>query len=103
MEEENRKQTLQIAQELNILGNQLTVNVSEMLNEMDAYTDRYFDQVFYPSEIQNDKDGNKTRKEIKKGETYFDKVRESVLRNDIVCGLQNTVEMILNKFMKKIG
>ena len=102
MEEENRKQTLQIAKELNTLGNQLRVNVSELLNEVDAYTEKYFDQVFFPSEIENDKDGTKTRNEIKKGETYFDKVHESVLRNDIINQLQNTVEMILNKFLEKM-
>ena len=84
MEEENRKQTLTISKELNKLGHKLSANVSELSNEVDAYTDHYYDQMFYPNQIVNDIDGIKTRKEIKKGETYFDKIHESVLRNDIV-------------------
>ena len=52
--EETTHSIFQIAKELNILGNELTVTVSGMLQEIDVYTERYFDEVFYPSEIKND-------------------------------------------------
>ena len=102
MEEENKHATLKIVKELTTLGNLLTTNVFELLNEVDAYSEKYFDQIFTPNQIFNDVDGINTRREIKKGETYFDKIQESVLRNDIVYKLQNVVEMILNNFLKKI-
>ena len=102
MEEENRKETIEIVRELNELGNQLTLNVDELLKEVDSYKDKYYDQIFVPNEIKNDRDGNLTRKEIKRGETYFDKIHESMLRNDFIYHFQEIVELILQKFTKKM-
>ena len=103
MEDKNRQETLKIATELNVISKQLTVNMSELLNEVDAYTDHYYDQLFVPKQIFNDKEGIETRKEIKKGETYFDRVHESVMRNEFIIQLQDLVEQTMNKFQEKMN
>ena len=41
----NNKQSLQIAKELNTIGNQLTVNVVELLNQLDSYRETYSDEI----------------------------------------------------------
>ena len=73
-ENNNNNQSLLIAKELNKLGNLLTLNVTELLNEIDAYTDNYFDETFIAPNIKNDKDGTMTKKAIQRGETILDKI-----------------------------
>ena len=102
MEEENRKETIDIVKELNQIGKRLTVHVDELLKEVDSYKDKYYDQIFVPNEIKNDRDGNLTRKEIKRGETYFDRIHEAVTRNDFIYHFQETVENILFQFTNKM-
>ena len=45
----------------------------------------------------------KTKKEIKKGETIFDRVRESVMRNDIIDDLQQRLKMTIETFTNKMN
>ena len=42
MKEINNNKTYQIAKELNKIGNQLTLNVNELINEVNSYTDNYY-------------------------------------------------------------
>ena len=101
-ENNNNNQSLLIAKELNKLGNLLTLNVTELLNEIDAYTDNYFDETFIAPNIKNDKDGTMTKKAIQRGETIFDKIMESVMRNEIVGKMENIVENVLIEFTNKM-
>ena len=45
--------------------------VNELLNEVDAYNEHYYYNNFYPQIPINDKNGTKTRNEMKKGETIL--------------------------------
>ena len=91
-------QSLQIANELNKLGNALSLNVVELLNEVDAYTDYYYDEPFFvESSMMNEEDEKKISNMIKKGETIFDRVNETVMRNEIVNKLEEIVSFLFNK------
>ena len=102
MQENNKNQSLLIAKELNKLGNLLTSNVTELLKEIDAYTENYFDETFIAPNIKNDKDGTMTKRAIKKGETIFDKIMETVMRNEIVGKMEKVVENVLTEFINKM-
>ena len=89
------KHSLKHVQELNTIGNQLIREISHLFKQVDAYNDHYYVQNFYPQILINDKDGIKTRKEIKKGETIFDRIYESTSRNDFVLkSIENVKEII---------
>ena len=97
-------QTLHIAKELQSVGKDLTTKVSELLNEVDSYTDPtiYCDRTFIAPLIKNDIDGNQLKTHLKKGETIFDKLQETIKRNDIVTNLEQLVEQQLEMFTNKI-
>ena len=95
--------SLKIAKELNKFGNQLTTIISELLIESDAYNDHYYDQIYSPKDILNDKDGNQTRRELKKLETHFDRIYETLMRNESIIQFQETVEKILIEFQQKLN
>ena len=104
MEEEfNKTKSLQITQQLNRLGNELTTNVIELMKEVNTYTDYYYDNLFIPQSTENDFDGKKTKNEYQKGETIFDRVHETVLRNEILLQMQQTVETTMTSFMEKMN
>ena len=71
MEEDNRIESLKVVKDLNEIGNELTTNVSVLMNEVNWYSETYFDQMFIPNEIEND-NGNEIQKEIKRREIYFE-------------------------------
>ena len=96
------KHSIKYTEQLNTIGSKLTSQVTELLNEVDSYSYHYYDNNFYPQIPINDKDRIKTRKEIKKGETIFDRISESLLRNDIVMNYIENVEKFTNQFQEKI-
>ena len=103
MEEENKEQRLELLQELHILGNKLTTSFIELSKEVDNYTERYYEELFIQDKIVNDINGEKRRKEIKKGETYFDKIQETIMRNDIITEVEKTIETLLTKITEKMN
>ena len=103
MKEINNNKTYQIAKELNKIGNQLTLNVNELINEVNSYTDNYCDQTFIAPSLTNDSDEKLIKNVLKKGETIFDKIQESSKRNEFVIQLENLVDSILNKFNNKMN
>ena len=103
MKEINNNKTYQIAKELNKIGNQLTLNVNELINEVNSYTDNYCDQTFIAPLLTNDSDEKIIKNALKKGETIFDKIQESLKRNEFVIQLENLVDSILNKFNNKMN
>ena len=100
MQENNQNQSLQIAKELNTLGNELKIKVTELLNEVNSYSNTFFNETFIAPNIKNDKDGTLTKKAIQRGESIFDKIYESVNRNEIVSNMGEIVEFILNRFLE---
>ena len=103
MEEENeRKEIVEISNIFNGIKNSLDGDVNKLVEEIESYNNHYYDQTFIPGDIENDKDGIKTRKEIKKGETIFDRIYESIIRNDIIDELQQRVEMTMKCFIENM-
>ena len=93
---------IQLSQELNILGNQLTTNINELLEEVKTYIQHYDDRTFISPQIDKNTNQHQIKKEISKGETIFDRVNESLLRNEIVNKLEQIVEEKIHQFCEKM-
>ena len=95
-----KNQIYLISNELIQLGNNLGLIIDKLKNEVDEYTNNYCEERFIAPEKINDK--NEMKKVIQKGETIFDKVNETVLRNDILIELEKYIEDVLKLFSTKI-
>ena len=93
---------IQFSQELNILGNQLTTNINELLEEVKTYIQHYDDRTFISPQIDKNTNQHQIKKKISKGETIFDRVNESLLRNEIVNKLEQIVEEKIHQFCEKM-
>ena len=82
----------------------MTLKVDELLIEVDSYIQSYCDNLFIPNEIPYNPEDTfdyrrKLKNEIKKGETIFDRINESLLRNEIIEKFHMIVESTMNEFV----
>ena len=97
-----KNQTLQLVKELNQYGEDLKTKINDLLIGVNSYIENYCDETFVDPQIINDEDGKITKDTLKKGEAVFDRIQESLLRNNQMNELGNIVEQISNTFNEKI-
>ena len=96
------KRSLKITKELNSLGNLLTHQVTELLIEVDSYNDSFYENTYIAPSLQYFENNGLINREIKKGETIFDRVNETVKRNEMVIKYKQLVQETLSSFVKKM-
>ena len=98
-------QTNSLFTEINSLSNSLISSISKFVNELSEYQQHYnFNKHLLQSipTPTTSKDPSELKKDIQTSETIFDKLQESLLRNELCLSLQNMIETSMISFTHSI-